>query len=184
MSGETPMIFFVLEREKKYTLNPISRRAVSDITPKATRISFLWETSRSVAIVRPMVPVLRKTTKYRILKRMRKKKRKLVVVRCSSQPPEALKVWWQSKQMQLEVLDGQSRYSTDVITFTVAIEFHGKHVKQFHPKIIYGYCRSMNRVFFSTACSLAKILFSSITFFIPVVCFDYTYILCGVHRVL
>lgn len=40
MSGKDTLYFFLLEREKKYTLNPISRRAVSDITPKATRTSF------------------------------------------------------------------------------------------------------------------------------------------------
>lgn len=37
--GGTPYIFFAETREKN-TLNPISRRAVSDITPKAARISF------------------------------------------------------------------------------------------------------------------------------------------------
>jgi len=40
---ETPYIFFFCWNVKKYTLNPISRRAVSDITPKATHTSFFYE---------------------------------------------------------------------------------------------------------------------------------------------
>lgn len=67
--GETPHIFFFAEPRKKYTLNPISRHAVSDITPKATRTSFFMrnaalDSDSTIAIAF----VLRKTTKYRILK--------------------------------------------------------------------------------------------------------------------
>jgi hypothetical protein len=56
--------------EKKYTLNPISRPCgIRYHAESYARVSFFYERRRRpLAIVRAIVPVLRKTTKYRILK--------------------------------------------------------------------------------------------------------------------
>lgn len=45
MSGEVP-VFFLAGMRKKNALNPISRHAVSDITPKATHSLFFYEKRR------------------------------------------------------------------------------------------------------------------------------------------